>query len=107
MPFTEWKNSLVCLSTPKGANLQSYVFVVLDTNGFWPLALRDAGQPPLFLVSIHHIGAIEGPRLDSYPGIVFLILVLGMNLASTYCVWHPGPVIHGVMYRRTFVQKDT
>ena len=85
MPFTEWKNSLVCLSTPKGANLQSYVFVVLDTNGFWPLALRDASQPPLFLVSIHHIGAIEGPRLDSYPGIVFLILVLGMNLASTYC----------------------
>ena len=69
-----------------GTDLGSPLLVAPDTFGFWPLALRDAWKHPLLFVSIHHIGTIEGPRLDSYPGIVFLILALGINLASTYCV---------------------
>ena len=54
-------------------------------NGFWPLAPADAGQPPLFLASMHCFRSILGPGLKSYLGIIFFLLALGMNLASTYC----------------------
>ena len=54
-------------------------------DGFWPLAPADAGQPPLFLASMHCFRSILGPGLKSYLGIIFFLLALGMNLASTYC----------------------
>ena len=55
-------------------------------DGFWPLAPADAGQPPLFLASMDCFRSILGPGLKSYLGIIFFLLALGMNLASTYCV---------------------
>ena len=55
------------------------------TDGFWPLVPADAGQPPLFLASMHCFRSILGPGLESYLGIIFFLLALGMNLASTYC----------------------
>ena len=61
-------------------------FVALGTGGFGPLAPRASGQPPLFLLCIPCIWTIEGPGLDTYPGIIFFIFVLGMNPASTCCV---------------------
>ena len=88
MPLTEWKNGVLWLTWPIGTNLGSPLLVGLDSSGFWPLALRDAWEHPLFCGPIHYFGTIEGPRLDSYPGIVFLILALGKNLASTYCDKH-------------------
>ena len=54
-------------------------------DGFWPLAPADAGQPPLFLASMHCFRSILGPGLKSYLGIIFFLLALGINLASTYC----------------------
>ena len=60
-------------------------FVALGTGGFGPLAPRASGQPPLFLLCIPCIWTIEGPGLDTYPGIIFFIFVLGMNPASTCC----------------------
>ena len=54
-------------------------------DGFWPLALADAGEPPLFLASMHCFRSILGPGLKSYLGIIFFLMALGMNLASTYC----------------------
>ena len=55
-------------------------------DGFWPLAPADAGQPLLFLASMDCFRSILGPGLKSYLGIIFFLLALGMNLASTYCV---------------------
>merc|ERR1739844_277329 len=60
-------------------------FVALGTGGFWPLALRDSGQPPLFWLSIPCTWTMEGLGLNTYPGIIFFIFVLGMNPASTCC----------------------
>ena len=85
MPLTEWKSGLFLLSRPH--TTVSYVpfFVALGRDGFWPLALRDPGQPPLFWLSIPCTWTMEGPGLDTYPGIIFFIFVLGMNPASTCC----------------------
>ena len=60
-------------------------FVALGTGGFGPLAPRASGQPPLFWLSIPCTWTMEGPGLDTYPGIIFFIFVLGMNPASTCC----------------------
>ena len=62
------------------------MIVIKSSNGLWPLALKASGQPPLFLLSAGCLGPIEGPELESYPGIVFCISGLGINLPSTYCV---------------------
>ena len=48
MPFKEWKNGLVWLTTPMGMDLPSPILMEKDTYGFWPLPLRDVGQHPLF-----------------------------------------------------------
>ena len=62
------------------------MIVIKSSNGLWPLALKASGQPPLFGLSTRCcIGPIEGPELESYPGIIFYISGLGINLPSTYC----------------------
>ena len=70
------------------------MIVIKISNGLWPLALKASGQPPLFWLSTGCIGPIEGPELESYPGIVFCISGLGINLPSTYCD------IDGVVWRK-------
>ena len=61
------------------------MIVIKSSNGIWPLALKASGQPPLFWLSTGCVGPIEGPELESYPGIIFYISGLGINLPSTYC----------------------
>ena len=62
------------------------MIVIKSSNGIWPLALKASGQPPLFWLSTGYVGPIEGPELESYPGIIFYISGHGINLPSTYCV---------------------
>ena len=71
-------------------DLKVHLFIAHSTGGFWPLASTDARQHPLFWASIHCTKTTLGPGLNSYPGINFFLLVLGMNLPSTYCV-----LLHG------------
>ena len=62
------------------------IFGTISLGLLFKLALRDVCRHPLFLGSIHCPWPIESPWLLSYPGIVFLKLGLGMDLASTCCV---------------------
>ena len=86
LPSTKWKHRLFCLFQSSYNRFGSTYLVAPVADGFWPLAPADAGQPPLFLASMDCFRSILGPRLKSYLGIIFFLLTLGMNLASTYCV---------------------
>ena len=71
------------------------MIVIKSSNGIWPLALKASGQPPLFWLSTGYVGPIEGPELESYPGIIFYISGLGINLPLTCCViLGGGKVMH-------------
>ena len=70
----------------KNTNFLSAFFGALGPGGFWPLAPQSSGQHLLFWLFFSCPCIMEGPDLDSFAGLSFLIFGLGINSASTCCV---------------------
>ena len=62
-----------------------YVFITLGSDLLLCLALKGLGEHPLFFASTPCPWPIESPWLESYTGIVFLVVGLRMDVTSTYC----------------------
>ena len=69
----------------KNTYFSSVFFVAVGPGGFWPLAPPSSGQHPLFWLFSNCPGIIEGPDVNSFAGLSFLIFGLGINPASTCC----------------------